>query len=521
MIFSTPIFLYAYFPAVIAAYFGVKALFARAGVGASLWAGNIVLLLASLLFYWWGETYLSLLLWLSIGFNYLIGLWIGKAGGRNGSNLPLIVGVVVNLGFLVAFKYGNFLLANIGALIGIDLAPFIFKPENPDPAAQQIIGISFFTFQAMSYLIDLNRGEVKTEKSVPALALYISLFPQLVAGPIVRYQEVAEQLRERTWRDHDVAMGMERFIVGLFKKVVIADEVGKISDAVYAIAGGDDPLTSPVAWLGAIAYALQIYFDFSGYSDMAIGLGRMFSFRFPENFMHPYKSRSIQEFWRRWHMTLSRFFRDYLYIPLGGNRVGPVRQYMNLWAVFLLCGLWHGASWAFVIWGAWQGVFLSLERTRFGRWLINSPRALQHVYVTGVFLLGWVFFRSTSIGQAGNMFEGMFLGGGWLNAVGEIGGAANNYQLFIVALGCLMVYPVRRWLEAQAYLLSRKLRADAGEPSTDGDAQAPAAAAGTRKINASLFGFTLARTLVYGGAALYALAAVAANTHQAFIYFRF
>jgi len=517
MIFSTPIFMYFFFPAVLLAYFGFRMVFAAAGTKASLSAGNMILLAASLIFYWWGETYLSVLMWLSIAFNYLIGLWIGRVGGKNGSNLPMIVGIVANLMFLVAFKYSNFFIVNINAFVGEFLPYFIFKPESPQPGAQQIIGISFFTFQAMTYLIDLNRGEVEVEKSPSVLALYISLFPQLVAGPIVRYQEIAQQLRERNWRDHDLAKGMERFTVGLVKKVVIADEVGKVSDTLYAMAGNGETLSSPLAWLAIICYALQIYFDFSGYSDMAIGLGRMFGFRFPENFMHPYKSTSITEFWRRWHMTLSRFFRDYLYIPLGGNRVGPARQYFNLWAVFLLCGLWHGASWAFVIWGAWQGVFLTIERMGLGKWLKNK-RVIAHIYVTWAFLMGWVFFRSQSMDQAFTMFESAYLGGGWLNAVNEIGSVASNYQLFIVLVGCIMVYPVRRWLEAHAYLFSRRLRGTNVKLDNDG---MPAPAAGGIPGVGVTVAFTVVRAAIYGLAAVYALSAMAANTNQAFIYFRF
>ncbi|MEO1642719.1 MAG: MBOAT family O-acyltransferase, partial [Pseudomonadota bacterium] len=236
-------------------------------------------------------------------------------------------------------------------------------------------------------------------------------------------------------------------------------------------------------------------------------------------FMHPYKSTSITEFWRRWHMTLSRFFRDYLYIPLGGNRVGPARQYFNLWAVFLLCGLWHGASWAFVIWGAWQGIFLTIERMGLGKWLKNN-RAIAHIYVTWCFLMGWVFFRSQSMDQAFNMFGAAYSLDGWGNVVNEIGAVASNYQLFIILVGCIMVYPVRRWLEANFYLLSRRMRGTNVKPGADGETSAPVAAAGIPGIGVTAL-FTILRTSVYGLAALYALAAMAANTHQAFIYFRF
>jgi alginate O-acetyltransferase complex protein AlgI len=519
MIFSTPIFIYFFFPAVIIAYFGARFLFAASGARASLGAGNWVLLAASLVFYWWGETYLSALLWLSIAFNYVVGLWIGSRGGIGGSRAPIAVGVIGNLAFLIAFKYANFFIANINAALGTILPYVIFKPEDPFPEAQQIIGISFFTFQALSYLIDLQRGHIRTERNPSLLALYISLFPQLVAGPIVRYREIARQLRERAWRDHDIPGGMERFVIGLFKKVVIADEVGKVSDAAYAMAGAGDPLSSPVAWLAMIAYALQIYFDFSGYSDMAIGLGRMLGFRFPENFAHPYMSTSVTEFWRRWHMTLSRFFRDYVYIPLGGNRVRPWRRYFNLWAVFLTCGLWHGASWTFVIWGAWQGLFLTLERLGLDRALAASPRVLCHLYVTLTFLFGWVFFRSQSLGEAQAMFTGALAGGGWQQVLTEVGNVANAYQLTVILLGCLLVYPMRRRLELGYAMLVRKARALGPAIALGGNA-APALrqpAASALAVGALVAG----RSTAYLFAGLFALAAMAGNTHQAFIYFRF
>jgi len=391
MVFSSTIFLFLFLPIVLSGY---------------LLAGrklrNIVLLGASLWFYAWGESFFVLLMLVSIILNYCFGLLIENAQqkGRSGK-LVLILAISANLGLLGFFKYANFLVANLNTVIArLDYSPVIIEDIHLP------IGISFFTFQALSYVIDLYRKEAPVQKNPINIALYISLFPQLIAGPIVRYNTIAEQLHGRCTRFDDFSYGVQRFIIGLGKKVLIANVLGRTADYIFSLP--PDRIPMELAWLGALSYTLQIYYDFSGYSDMAIGLGRMFGFRFPENFNYPYISRSIREFWRRWHISLSTWFRDYLYIPLGGSRKGLTRTYANLLLVFFLCGLWHGASWTFVVWGLYHGFFLVLERIAPGRKLLRFlPTALKHLYVLLVVMVGWVFFRSETIGYAVDYLQAM------------------------------------------------------------------------------------------------------------------
>ncbi len=392
MVFSSLLFLFFFLPAVLTLYF--------LG-GRALW--NPILLLASLFFYAWGETFYVLLMLFSIAANYVFGLLIERARTRPGLSARAILaaGIAVNLAPLCFFKYGNFLVDNINIVI----SALGFSAISLD-RIHLPIGISFFTFQAISYIVDVYRAETTSQKNPIDLALYISLFPQLIAGPIVRYHDIAAQIGSRIIEFDDFYQGTKRFIIGLGKKVLVANVMGRLADAVFALP--PERLSAQLAWLGIIAYTLQIYFDFSGYSDMAIGLGRMFGFRFRENFNYPYISRSIKEFWRRWHISLSTWFRDYLYIPLGGNKFGPARTYANLLTVFLLCGLWHGASWTFVIWGLYHGFFLVLERTRFGDWLDRTPGWLRHGYVLLCVMIGWVFFRSETLDYALRYLAAMF-----------------------------------------------------------------------------------------------------------------
>ncbi len=329
----------------------------------------------------------------SIGSNYLMGLLIQKYSRTPKARLLTALAVTINLGLLGWFKYANFLADNLNRLLpALSLPPLELTPVHLP------IGISFFTFQALSYIIDLYRGEVSAQKNPVKMGLYISLFPQLIAGPIVRYHDVARQLEKRTVTLDLFSSGVRRFIIGLGKKMLIANPMGEITDEIMRIPAGE--LSPLLAWLGIVCYTLQIFFDFSGYSDMAIGLGRMFGFRFLENFNYPYISRSIREFWRRWHISLSSWFRDYLYIPMGGGRVGRVRVYFNLWTVFLLCGLWHGASWNFVIWGMLHGFFIVLERVGWGKLLARLGSPVQHAYTLLVVMVAWVFFRIESFPDA-------------------------------------------------------------------------------------------------------------------------
>ena len=389
MVFSSAIFLFLFLPIVLIGHWIVGRRFR-----------NIFLLLASLFFYAWGEAHYVAIMLISIVVNYGFGLLLDSAylTGPATVNLNkkrriwLYAMLAINLLPLIYYKYSTFLLENIG----FDASSDTYLP----------LGISFFTFQAMSYVIDVYRQENKAQRSVFSVGLYIALFPQLIAGPIVRYASVAQQLKKRIQTIELFSSGVERFIYGLGKKMLIANPLGYIADSIFSLPPSE--LTFMAAWLGIVCYALQIYFDFSGYSDMAIGLGRMLGFRFQENFNYPYISSSIREFWQRWHISLSSWFRDYLYIPLGGNRNGQWKTIRNLFIVFLICGLWHGASWNFVIWGLLHGSFLALERGRFGSILEKLPIFIQHCYVLLVVLIAWVFFRADNLDVSMNYLSTMF-----------------------------------------------------------------------------------------------------------------
>lgn len=386
MVFSSSIFLFLFLPITLIGHLVLPFRFK-----------NLFLLLASILFYSWGEQFYALIMLASIFVNYCFGRWIDKQlSENNGAYSPFIilaVGVSLNLTLLIFFKYSNFLIANINVVFEIFSLPLITNHPIHLP-----IGISFFTFQAMSYLVDVYRKTATAQKSFVNCALYISLFPQMIAGPIVRYSHIAEQLRHRVTSIDMFSSGVQRFIFGLAKKMLLANPLGEIADTMFQL--GPNELGFIAAWIGIIAYSLQIYYDFSGYSDMAIGLGRMFGFDFLENFNYPYISRSIKEFWSRWHISLSTWFRDYLYIPLGGNRNTPIRTYVNLWIVFILCGLWHGASWNFLIWGCLHGTFLIIERCGFDRIIDKSWQPLQHLYTIVLVSIAWVFFRAETLPSA-------------------------------------------------------------------------------------------------------------------------
>jgi alginate O-acetyltransferase complex protein AlgI len=362
---------------------------------------NFVLLLASLLFYCWGEGIYLLIMLLSILINYFCGRRIISSASDTPSKTVLIFGLVANFAILLFFKYANFLVDNLNILFAGLHFPVIVLQQMHLP-----IGISFFTFQAVSYIVDVYRRNIQPQRNFIRLSLYISLFPQLIAGPIVRYHHIERALTKRSLNIPDFATGVERFIFGLAKKVLLANPLGAIADSVFSLPAAE--LSPAVAWLGAVCYTFQIYYDFSGYSDMAIGLGRIFGFHFPENFNYPYMSHSIREFWRRWHMTLSSWFRDYLYIPLGGSTNGKLRTSINLLSVFLLCGLWHGASWTFILWGGYHGFFLVLERTRFNKLLSSIWIPVRYLLTLLIILLGWVLFRAENLSQALIFYSMMF-----------------------------------------------------------------------------------------------------------------
>jgi alginate O-acetyltransferase complex protein AlgI len=402
VLFTEPTFLFLFLPVLLGLYFVT---FSREH-GAY---GNWLLLVASVLFYATGGGWFTLLMLGSIAFNYRMAIAVDRAHGTPAARTRLAVAVGINLVVLGVFKYANFFADNVNTALGLLHVPPVHAPNVLLP-----IGISFFTFHAISYVIDVSRRDAVAQKSPVHAALYLLLFPQLIAGPIIRYRDIADQLGRRRVAFDDFAHGVQRFIVGLGKKVLIANVVAGPADRIFAMP--PDQLSAPHAWLGLACYTLQIYFDFSGYSDMAIGLGRMFGFRFPENFRWPYVAVSVQDFWRRWHMSLSTWFRDYLYVPLGGNRVNVARQYRNLVTVFFLCGLWHGASWNFVIWGLWHGAFLVIERIASRRVRKDPPYIIPthpirstspsgplswpiwpHVYTVLVVMIGWVFFRADTL----------------------------------------------------------------------------------------------------------------------------
>ncbi|WP_136808767.1 MBOAT family O-acyltransferase [Desulfosediminicola flagellatus] len=389
MVFSSITFLFFFLPLTLLIY-----------VIAGRKFRNIILLFASLLFYSWGEGIYLLVMLVSILLNYLCGISIIRKGSDSPSRFVLASGIVANIGILAFFKYANFIVDNLNSLFDALSLPVVLLDPVHLP-----IGISFFTFQAVSYIVDVYRKNVEPQQNLIRLSLYISLFPQLIAGPIVRYHHIARELAERTITTGDFAAGAQRFLYGLSKKVLLANPMGAMADQVFSLPGNE--LSFSVAWLGAICYTFQIFFDFSGYSDMAIGLGRMVGFHFPENFNYPYISRSIREFWRRWHISLSSWFRDYLYIPMGGNRHGNTRTSVNLLTVFFLCGLWHGASWTFVLWGLYHGLFLTVERTVIGNLLQKLWSPLQHLITIVLIIFGWVIFRSESPAQAMNFFAMM------------------------------------------------------------------------------------------------------------------
>ena len=379
------VFLFGFLPAVLVCYFLLPARW-RTG-------RNTVLLIFSLAFYCWGGVALLPALLVSCVGNWAAALW--AAPGRRGRKAVYGIALAGNLLMLGYFKYTGFLLENLQAL-GLDVT----VPSIALPA-----GISFFTFQAMAYLTDVYRGTIPAERSLPRLTLFMAFFPQLLQGPILRYGEFAPALTQRQENSEDAAAGATRFCFGLAKKVLLADSLGVIADAAFS---SGDRLTMSLAWLGGIAYTLQLYFDFSGYTDMAIGLGRIFGFRLPENFNYPYISKSASEFWRRWHMTLSFWFRDYVYIPLGGNRCSRGRQILNLMAVWMLTGLWHGSAWNFVLWGLYYALLLMGEKFLWGKFLEKLPAAVRHVYALVLIIIGWVLFRSGSLAQVGQMVAAMF-----------------------------------------------------------------------------------------------------------------
>ncbi len=420
MVFSSTTFLFLFLPIVLIAYYNP--------VFKSLAFKNAVLIVSSIFFYAWGEPVYVLLMLGSILINWALGLAVEKNKGNAERKAALVLSVIVNIGMLFVFKYLTFTLENINSLMHTDIDTLnITLP----------IGISFFTFQAMSYVIDVYRGDGEVQKNPCNVALYISFFPQLIAGPIVRYQTIADQIKERHENFDEFTNGAYRFMMGFIKKVLIANNVAIVADGIF-----DNEVSSvSAAWLGALAYTLQILFDFSGYSEMAIGLGKMFGFEFLENFDYPYISKSVSEFWRRWHISLGTWFRDYVYFPLGGSRVKKKsRLVLNLFIVWTLTGIWHGANWTFVVWGLFYFVILTLEKlTGFSKKL----GFFSHIYTLLLVIIGWVVFRAKDIASAVSYLGDMFGFGSLPLVDGTTKFYLSNYSFFL-ALGIVFCFPIIR-----------------------------------------------------------------------------
>ncbi len=394
MIFSSLPFLFFYLVAVLAVY-KLSPLKLR----------NLILLVVSLFFYGWGEPVYIIIMLLSIVVDYVHGMLVERwREDDRKARRAVASSVFFNLAILVFFKYWDFIAGNLNALTGLQL-PVLGLPLP--------IGISFYTFQTMSYTIDVYRQDAPVQKNPIVFGAYLTLFPQLIAGPIVRYKSVADQLEERREDLDKFVSGVRRFTVGAAKKVLLANAIGQLWDQSLA----SQNLTAVGAWLGLAAYAFQIYFDFSGYSDMAIGLGRMFGFEFLENFNYPYISRSVVEFWKRWHISLTTWFREYVYFPLGGNRVPKWKWIRNILIVWTLTGIWHGAGWNFLLWGLYYGAWMLAERLFLGKWLEKLPRAVRHIYTMFIVLIGWALFAVEDMGRLGAYFSSLFGGGGWFSAV--------------------------------------------------------------------------------------------------------
>ena len=472
MVFSSLVFLFVFLPIVLVLYYlsGKK-------------YRNYLLLLASLFFYAWGEPTYVVIMLVSIGANYLCGLLVDEKRADKVRVTGVVISVIFNICMLGVFKYSGFFVKNINTA---------FNTSLPVPEIALPLGISFFTFQAMSYVVDVYRKDAKVQKNIFDLSLYISLFPQLVAGPIVRYQTVANQIEEREHNIIKFGDGVRRFIIGLGKKVLLSNSLGMLADSVFGMQTYQ--LTIVSTWLGILAYSLQIFFDFSGYSDMAIGLGKMFGFEFLENFNYPYISQSASEFWRRWHISLGSWFRDYVYFPLGGSRRGNVRTYINLFIVWFLTGFWHGASWTFIAWGLYFGLLIGMEKSYLGKLLNKVPRFVRHIYLLLVVMIGWVFFRADSFSYSIEFIKNMFFMGTNVIFDGVAASYINDYW-FVLVLSMIFCMPIVDWFR-------RKI-----EVAND-------------KILESNISYVL-NSVVYTGILLIVIFKLVNSTYNPFLYFRF
>lgn len=434
MVFSSFVFLLVFLPLVLLLYYICPRRMR-----------NVLLLIASLIFYAWGEPVYVLIMLFSTVFDYTNGRLIEyfrKQNRPGRAKAALIVDVCGNLAILGFFKYADFVIGNINSITGAGIS--LLHIALP-------IGISFYTFQTMSYTIDVYRGQVEAQHNILDFATYVTLFPQLIAGPIVQYKTIAEELTERKAGFTDFSEGAFRFSVGLAKKVLLANQIGAVWDTI----SGLNEMSVATAWLGAIAYSFQIYFDFSGYSDMAIGLGRMFGFHFLENFNFPYMSKTITEFWRRWHISLSSWFKEYVYIPLGGNRKGLIRQIVNIMIVWMLTGLWHGASWNFVLWGVYYGILLMIEKLFLLKWLDRAPAWIGHLYSMFLVVIGWTIFAQTDMGKMGRYLKAMF-------GIGVTAGVDGDFLYFVRCNTVLLVVLVLCSIDHRGWIAKLKAHGQHG-----------------------------------------------------------
>lgn len=497
MLFTSPIFIFIFLPVFLLIYFVLPKKLR-----------NIFLLIANLIFYSWGEGKIIAVMLTSVLIDYSAGLglsggWKGEpqqliAGGERtkSQKLILILSLSGNLLLLAFFKYFNFGISNFNAVmgaLGLNSAQLKNFAEIALP-----LGISFYTFQSMSYTIDIYRGHIKASKKLINFASYVTMFPQLIAGPIVRYAQVAQQLVHRVITREKFIYGIKRFIIGLSKKMLVANTLAVPADVIFSLPPSE--LNFFVSWLGVVCYALQIYFDFSGYSDMAIGLGHMLGFKFLENFNYPYIASSIREFWQRWHISMSSWFRDYVYIPLGGNRRSPLRVYLNLAVVFFLVGLWHGASWNFVIWGLFHGLFLILERFGWGKILKLIWPPLRHIYVLVVILVGWVFFRA-EIGAVWPFLKTMFSFNLGPNPLGPVEQYLNPLLITVLFCGLLGSTNFLPWINKKIseFLATKK----------------------SLLVKASGFVYSGITFILWLAVFVASAAQLASDTYNPFIYFRF
>lgn len=492
MIFSSLLFLFRFLPIVLVLYFIVPQRMR-----------NLVLFLSSLVFYAWGEPIYVVLMLFSTVVDYTSGRFVARnldMGNRRRAKLFVAMSMIINLCLLGFFKYGDFMIANINALFGTDIAAMNLGLP---------IGISFYTFQTMSYTVDVYRGDAKVQKNIISFGAYVALFPQLIAGPIVRFQTIAEQLNHRVHTMAQTSYGITRFMTGLGKKVLLANNIGMVWTEVAAYA--PEHLSMFTAWLGIVAFSFQLYFDFSGYSDMAIGLGEIFGFHFLENFNYPYMSKSITEFWRRWHISLGTWFREYVYIPLGGNRKGKKRQMFNIAVVWFLTGLWHGASWNFVIWGLYFCIFLVLEKVFLLKVLERIPAVLGNIYSLVVVIISWAIFSYNDMADGSAYLKAMFgMGSGGLIDDRGLYLLTSNAALFVILAVASTNLPSR--------LVNRFFAVQTVNPKHEIAAAEGTDVYGPRK-NQVLY--TVLQSVFIVGIFIWATAYLVDSSFNPFLYFRF